>query len=140
MKTRSLLIISVICVGLLLMSGAVSAQKKDKPPPEKKKPVMMMQSQGMGMHMTMMERAWHMGATSMVLSEMLGEAGELLKVGNLKEADQKALGSVLDQLGDLIPQLYFPGAVKPEQVQEIKKKMDDLGAELAKLEKQAKGK
>ena len=37
MKTRSLLIISVICVGLLLMSGAVSAQKKDKPPPEKKK-------------------------------------------------------------------------------------------------------
>ncbi len=140
MKTRSLLIISFVCAGLLLMSGAVSAQQKDKPQPEKKKSMMMMKSEGMGMHMMMMEKAWHMGATSMVLSDMLDEAGELLKAGNLKAEDQKALGGVLDRLADLIPQLYYPGTMKPEQIQEIKKKMDDLGAELEKLEEQAKGK
>jgi hypothetical protein len=127
MKTRSLLIL-VLCVGLLLMSGAVSAQKTDKPPAEKKKSMMMM------------EKAWHMGATSTVLSKMLDEAGELLKAGNLKASDQKALGSVLDRLADLIPQLYYPGTMKPVQIQEIKKRMDDLGAELEKLEEQAKAK
>jgi len=141
MKTRSLLILW-LCVGLLLLFGTVAAQEKAQPQGQKqqKKSMMkMMKPEGMGMHMMMMEKAWHMGATSMVLGEMLDEAGELLKAGNLNAANQKTLAGVLDRLADLIPQLYYPGTMQPEQIQDIKKKMDELRAELEKLEEQAKG-
>jgi len=130
-----------------MVSGALSAQ--EKAPAQKKKPMMMMQSKGMGMQEgmgmgmgmgMMMEKAWHLGATSMVLSGMLDEAGEILAGGNLKPEDQKALAEVLDQLGDLVPQLFYPGSMKEERVQEIKKTMDELSGKLEKLETQAKKK
>jgi len=139
MKTRSLLILW-LCVGLLLIFGTVAAQEKAQPQGQKhqKKP-MMMKSEDMPMHMKMMEKAWHLGATSMVLGEMLDDAGDLLKAGNLNAANQKALAGVLDRLAELIPQLYYPGTMQPEQIQDVKKKMDDLSAELEKLKEQAKG-
>ena len=141
MKTRSLMIL-VLCLGLLLVFGTVAAQEKapaQGQKQQKKSMMKMMKPEGMGMHMMMMEKAWHMGATSMVLSAMLEESGELLKTGKLNAANQKALAGVLDRLSELIPQLFYPGAMKPEQVQDIKKQMDELGAELEKLEAQAQG-
>lgn len=141
MKSRLIILPLVVC--FLLASGILSAQ--EKAPPQKKKHMAMMKSkgmgmqEGMGMHM-MMEKAWHMGATSMLLSDMLDEAGEILAGGNLKPEDQKALAEVLDQLGDLVPQLFYPGSMKEEQVQEIKKTMDELSGKLEKLEEQTKAK
>jgi len=145
MKSRLIILPLVVC--FLMVSGALSAQ--EKAPAQKKKPMMMMQSKGMGMQEgmgmgmgmgMMMEKAWHLGATSMVLSGMLDEAGEILAGGNLKPEDQKALAEVLDQLGDLVPQLFYPGGMKEERVQEIKKTMDELSGKLEKLETQAKKK
>lgn len=143
MKSRLIILPLVVC--FLMVSGTLSAQ--EKPPAQKKKPMMMMQSKGMGMQEgmgmgmhTIMEKAWHMGATSMVLSDMLDEAGEILAGGNLKPEDQKALAEVLDQLGDLVPQLFYPGGMKEERVQEIKKTMDELSGKLEKLEAQSKKK
>lgn len=137
MKNRLAVLPILVC--LLLVSGPLLAQPKGQPQGQKKKSLMM-KSEGMGMHMMMLEKAWHIGATSMVLSEMLAEAGELLSAGNLKAADQKALAGVLDRLADLIPQLYYPGTMEADQIQDIKKKMDELSAELEKLEEQAQGK
>ena len=140
MKTRSLMIL-VLCLGLLLVFGTVAAQEKapaQGQQQQKKSMMKMMKPEGMGMHM-MMEKAWHMGATSMVLSAMLEESGELLKTGKLNAANQKALAGVLDRLSELVPQLFYPGAMKPEQVQDIKKQMDELATELEKLEGQAQG-
>jgi hypothetical protein len=139
MKSRLAVLSMLVC--FLLLAGTLLAQEKGQPQGKKKSSMMMMQSEGMAPpHMQMMERAWHMGATSMVLSEMLQEAGELLQAGNLKAADQKALAGVFDQLADLIPQLYYPGTMKSEQIKGIKKKMDELGTELEKIGKQTKGK
>jgi|UniRef100_A0A7C3UY70 hypothetical protein len=128
MKTR-IVILAILAVGLAA-GGSPAANDQ----PKKSMMPMMMKPEGMmDMHLMMMERAWHMGATSMVLSRMMTEAGEALKGGNLPAAEQKALAGVLERLADLVPQLYYPGPLKPEQVQEIKKKMDELTAALEKI-------
>ncbi len=83
-------------------------------------------------------RWWRIGAMSTELCEILKKANGILIRDNLSPDAQKQVGLVLEQLGVLVPVIFYPQEVqKPE---EMMKQLKELEAVLEKLEAQGRGK